>query len=742
MSVISNIIKRIFGKKEESYQEKNELMRFSDQLIIPRMKEYKAQKSMYKKINEYKKIYSNILKQFMSGTRDFKNTEIYDELKMVISLTTQIFVNESDNLLNDTSELKNAINYAKYAIYMTEIEKLKNDLMCRLIALNELGKINGVPKRNFSLFSQELEHLSVGMLSFMLQQEAICIEKENIKTVLHYKKIDENEADNYYNKLLKTAIKVLPFEDINEIRRMKVNKVVQIAMLEKKIEEFFYKHPQYIKSIILRLKTIERKWNLRNLENLSNEVCELENDLNFYERYGGKVDNNSKEKLYLLKFNILANDYTIEKSSLFNSEDPLAYTIYEKEIFKRIELILNNSNPCLCELFEYNKDNFLENVIGKGELKKVNEVLKDIFSEHKGQFKTKNILDNIYILQLLVALDSKDQLIEWFNRKVDRKDFLGEELNNKYFNNNTSITFSNNIPIESICYVILYSEEFNNSLPLVYFYSIEEFNNSLPLVNFYSIIENKLFPRSFEDFDLYRRKTKKNYLPEGIEKIKIIDPTLHKSEDSEMSNEPFTKYLINKMYHKYVIFPKSLKSAAIEGDIFSGIEFQNGVESIKFNGLRLNFIIPPTVKELEIKSEPSAEFIASLGQEYSPVFFTPYLNKEIEYYCIDHGLSYIVFDNYKESLFLKEKKDLINDFIILLPNPCQFVIEFIDKNGESQRILIDRIDEYDLVSYSRRPFNHYLKKISTNEERINDYKDEIKNIMDSISNSRDSNKVL
>ena len=731
MSVISNIIKRIFGKKEESYQEKNELMRFSDQLIIPRMKEYKAQKSMYKKINEYKKKYSNILKQFMAGTRDFKNTEIYDELKMIISLTTQIFVNESDNLLNDTSELKNAINYAKYEIYMTEIEKLKNDLMCRLIALNELGKINGVPKRNFSLFSQELEHLSVGMLSFMLQQEAICIEKENIKTVLHYKIIDENEADNYYNKLLKTAIKVLPFEDINEIRRMKVNKVVQIAMLEKKIEEFFYKNPQYIKSIILRLKTIERKWNLRNLENLSNEVCELENDLNFYERYGGKVDNNSKEKLYLLKFNILANDYTIEKSSLFNSEDPLAYTIYEKEIFKRIELILNNSNPCLCELFEYNKDNFWENVIGKRELKKVNEVLKDIFSDHKGQFKTESILDNIYILQLLVALDSKDQLIEWFNRKVDRKDFLGEELNNKYFNNYTSITFSNNIPIESICYVILYSEEFNNSLPLV---------------NFYSIIENKLFPRSFEDFDVSRTKIKKNYLPEGIEKIKIIDPTFHKSEDSEMSNEPFTKYLINKMYNKYVVFPKSLKSAAIEGDIFFGMEFQNGVESIKFSGLRIDIIIPPTVKELEIKSEPSEEFMASIGKGYSPEFFTPYLNKEIEYYCIAHGNSYIVFDNYKESLFLKEKKDLINDFIILLPNPCQFVIEFNDRNGERQRIFIDRKDEYDLAScfphFPRLRGSYYLKKISTNEERINGFEDEIKKITDSISNSRDSNKVL
>ena len=115
MLKIANIINRIFARKKND--NKHELIRFSDQLIIPRMKEYQGERIIYQKIKEYKEQYSNKLKHFLAGTRNLNNHDLYYELNMVISLTTKIFVNERDKLFEDNSDLRNTINYAKYELY-------------------------------------------------------------------------------------------------------------------------------------------------------------------------------------------------------------------------------------------------------------------------------------------------------------------------------------------------------------------------------------------------------------------------------------------------------------------------------------------------------------------------------------------------------------------------------------------------------------------------------------------------
>ena len=433
---IANIINWIFARKKND--NKHELIRFSDQLIIPRMKEYQGERIIYQKIKEYKEQYSNKLKHFLAGTRNLNNHDLYYELNMVISLTTKIFVNERDKLFEDNSDLRNTINYAKYELYIYEIERLKSDLMYRLIALKELEITNSVPKRNLNILRQEIEYLSVGMLISMLQTDGIKQEKEYIESILQDKKTDENEVDTYYNNLIKPATKVLSFEDINRIKRMKVGKKVKIAILEKKIEEYFYKNPNDIDKLISRLKILEETWNSGVTANLTYLINELEEEFIFYDRYGNTVDDRIKERLYKLKFNIIANDYTLNEYNLLQTEDKLAHDIYEREIDRRIDYIVSGKNPILSDVF------------GNDNIKEALNVLKGVFSGELRIFDSNLILSDIYNLQLLEALKSKDSLANWFKRNVDLKAFLGDEIYEKYFRNTDMVSFRHNLPGEHV----------------------------------------------------------------------------------------------------------------------------------------------------------------------------------------------------------------------------------------------------------------------------------------------------
>ena len=681
MSTLSDLIRKILSKNK-AIENKFEIIRYSDQLKIKKKEEFQSYElaKIEEHITRYSKILKNseLTKRDLTSTRNFDNMDIYNELKRIVSLTTKIFVDEKDKFLEDKSELKKSITSKKYNLYKDEIERLENDLTYRLVALKEICKTKKIKsKRNLELLNQELENLSVGLLSFRFQKEAINMEEENYNTILQNKIIDESEVDSYYNKLLKDSKKVLLFEEINEIERMKIDKIERIAYIEKKLEIFFYNNSKYIDILILRLNKLEEIWNSRVSANLTHSINDLEEDFIFCEKYGVNIDNTLKERLYKLKFNIITHDYKLNESNLLSSEDSDALIIYKNEVFKRIENIIKDKNNCLIEVLNSGD-------LNKNEIKKVKRLLKEIFKDKYNGFKEELILNNIYKLQLLVALDSKEQLINWFKRDVDRKKFLGDEINSKFFKDTMAIIFHDYIPIETICYVYAHSNEPEENFP--------------PLVKLFITLEEKFFSHIIHNKII----CDEFYIPEGIKSIRILDTTLPKYSNPEYAQltelykkDFFSQKLIENMKKRTVVFPKSLKKASIDGNIHYWLEFQNGVESIYYNGFLTGMIIPPSVKKLEIKSEPSKEFESYVDRTIDEIE-SSYLKEEIEKYC-DEGVMdsfMLYFTYYPKSQLLREQKD----FIKTLPNMYKFWIQLYKEDVKSfelkKDIFVPRLVEY------------------------------------------------
>jgi len=441
----------------------------------------------------------------------------------------------------------------KFELYLSDIQKKQNDILCRLVALTELKKKIGLPKKKRNTIEQEIENLTTSFLICMNQKEAILFETESYKTILQNLKIENinrDELENYYQTLKVNASNILNIDDIDV---MTTDLYTKIAILEKRVESYFYKHPEYKEILSERLQGIDLKRSTGILTDLLNEIDQLENDLNFYEKYGKLLDKDIKAKLYKLKFDVVANDYNLFKSPLLekgNSEE--AYDIYSKEVEKRIEDIIRGNNSTLQELF------------GEENAKDVVSYIKNIFTNDSGDFDIKYILNNIYLLQLLVSLNSEEKMINWFKRIADRKDFLGVENNVKYFGNQGPHWFdSERTPWESICYKEqLPIETICNRLSIV-----EDNEQILPLIILYKLLKEKNF---------FKIKREVYYVPEGIEYINTNNRALFGCPEAE----EFSRKIVRDMKGKYVVFPKSLKAIAFTSYNATGIEFQEGVEEI------------------------------------------------------------------------------------------------------------------------------------------------------------------
>lgn len=549
---ILKIIKNIFGINSNSNHDYT-IMRLSDTLNIPSKNAFINCTDMYERIDNYIEEFNQLLKKKIIFTADFNNLELNKELNMLISLTTKIFVNEREKLFEEKSEMKKMILLKKFELYLSDIQNKQNDIMCRLVALTELKSKEVLSKKKRDTIEQEIENLTISMLTCMNQKEGILSETESYKTILQNLKIEninKDELETYYKDLKENASKILHIDDIDI---MTTDLYTKIAILEKRVESYFYKNIEYIKILSSRIENAENKRNQNNFEGLIDEIEQLEQNLIFYEKYGKDLDENLKIRLYKLKFDVVANDYNLFKSPLLekgNSEE--AYDIYSKEVEKRIEDIIRGNNSTLQELFVKENANY------------VISSLKNIFTKDSGNFDIKYILSNIYLLQLLVALDSEEKMIKWFKRIADREEFLGVENNVKYFENQgpkwgdseraawISICYKDKLPIETIC----------NRLSIA-----KDNEQILPLIILYKLLREKYFSNI---------KKEAYYVPEGIEYINTNNRALF----GFPKEEAFSSKIIGDMKGKYVVFPKSLKKIAFTSYNTAGIKFQEGVEEI------------------------------------------------------------------------------------------------------------------------------------------------------------------
>lgn len=632
------------------------LRRLSDYLEIPDKSFFKNDESIYNKIEEYKNYYLQKLKN--PKTRyswELGNKDLNDRRLMLVELIKKIFVDEIDNVLDEENLVKKMVMLKKFEIYLNDIKGIYIDALSRLVALSEIKEEGN--KKGKNIVDSEIENLSISLITLKQQMNAILFETKAYQDVIKNYNIedlsfDENQKiDDEYKKLSEN---VKSFLDVSDIDSLDKDYYTKMAMLEKKLEEYFYTHPEHINSYINEFYEVvsdaayyfEMPFRLNEYKskksdpqiNLTKRIMSIQEQLKIYEKYGRALDTKFKEDYYRNKIKIIIFDNMVNvDTDIFNEYEEEARKTYIAEVEKRIDNIMRGKARF-----------FLDKEKNKEAIKSI----KNIFINSIGNLDAEAILTNNYLLSLLFALNERESgyyvefLNEWFESNVFKEDFVGEKINDKYFDEAPGIIYNSGLPIRTICDVLSAQTDFRKD-------TSENARAISSLVDFYLLINSQLLLRKYND-SIY-------HVPEGIVQMGKHLGGLKNDYLDKLKRE--TKGNLVKM-------PSSLKvfkgNNAISNKI-AELRFSNGTREIDFDCHQIMYIIiPPSVEDLKI------DF------------------KDIKYgssppYCYHRTL---IFLDYEKSSFLNPKNDKdiakANNFFNSLPN--ELWIELHSINGEKKAI--------------------------------------------------------
>ena len=633
------------------------LRRLSDYLEIPDKSFFKNDESIYNKIEEYKNFYLQKLKN--PKTRyswELGNKDLNDRRLMLVELIKKNFVDEIDNVLDEENLVKKMVMLKKFEIYLNDIKGIYIDALSRLVALSEIKEEGN--KKGKNIVDSEIENLSISLITLKQQMNAILFETKAYQDVIKNYNIedlsfDENQKiDDEYKKLSEN---VKSFLDVSDIDSLDKDYYTKMALLEKKLEEYFYSHPEYINRYMEEFRKIasyagnlittpylmERYESEKsNPEiNLTERIMAIDKQIKIFEKYGRPIDPEFKEEYYRNKIRIIVYDNLNSIDvGIFNEDDEQIRNIYREEIEKRIQIIVKHDLELGYSFYQEDNDDFPSCIL---------KLIKDTI----GSFDSDAILLNNYLLSLLFSLDTSlyagYYLNKWFESKVNREEFLGEELNTKYFDNVPGIVFLPELSIKTICEVLKKQTNFKNKLS-------KDTKAISSLVDLYSLA------KSTHAFTMFGRCNDSVYqVPEGIYQIGESD-----------NSSDYLRALKRETKGNLVKMPSSLKvfkgNNAISNKI-AELRFSNGTREIDFDCHQVMYIIiPPSVEDLKI------DF------------------KDIKYgssppYCYHRTL---IFLDYEKSSFLNPKNDKdiakANNFFNSLPNDLW--IELHSINGEKKAI--------------------------------------------------------
>ena len=668
------------------------IRRLSDYLNIRRQSYYKKiDKEMYNKIEEYKKKYMEKLRvSRMRFSWELGNDDINTKMQMAVDLIEKNFIDEMEFVTKEDDEVKKTVMLKKFELYLNDIDRIDRDLTARLVALTEIKEHNILSKKKENILNTEIENLEISLINLRNNTEAImyvtkayqdmikCIRinrlKDKAESVSHAINNQQNKTgsadeerdmsfistdiEELYKNLeekVKTYINTQPIDDLD------VSYYTKMAMLEKRLEEYFYTHPEHINSYINEFYEVvsdaayyfEMPFRLNEYRskksdpqiNLTKRIMSIQEQLKIYEKYGRALDTKFKEDYYRNKIKIIIYDNMVNvDTDIFNEYEEEARKTYIAEVEKRIDNIMRGKARF-----------FLDKEKNKEAIKSI----KNIFINSIGNLDAEAILTNNYLLSLLFALNERESgyyvefLNEWFESNVFKEDFVGEKINDKYFDEAPGIIYNSGLPIRTICDVLSAQTDFRKD-------TSENARAISSLVDFYLLINSQLLHRKYND-SIY-------HVPEGI-----VQMGKHLGG---LKNDYLDK-LKEETEHEHVKMPSSLWSfygnSAINDNV-KCLEFSNGTKEINFDCYRIMIIIiPPSVKDLKI------DF------------------KDIEYglsspYCYHRTL---IFSDYERSSFLNPKNDKdiakANNYFNSLPN--ELCIELHSINGEKKAIYGRKIIE-------------------------------------------------
>ena len=585
------------------------LASYGDLLEIPKREDYNGDLISNAKIDEYKKIFENILYNTNTLTSNYlHNKDFQSEININLDLLMRLSFNiENELYTEDEKNINSLITYAKLQLYLEKIIKLEKEIKYSFIALNELKKellkrfrILHINNRKNAI-NDELNNLAGILCVLNNQKYAIYnkVEALSIEYKTNYKSNNDNvEESKYlrdkYNKLLKYASILLDENYIDEINQYD-SLIIKVAALERLLEVYVYHHKNdidlYKKELTNYKYRIHRNSLIHKKPGITEEEFkELELKMRvFYEFGDNDITKEDITDLYETKFKYRTIDIYYKEETPFvdvkdDKRDFIEYSVYSKIIMNMIEALVRNKN------------NIMSNKIMSSQFKTIDKdfwnKFIELFDDNSGVYNTDDyILSNPLVLSFLLAIYNKNLYSFFSTRKIKTGDYLNTLGNKKdnYF------LLEKEIPLDTYCILM----NIIDSIPDI---NINDFLKSLSY--FEDMLSNiTLFPYFYSlilrDVIVPNRDiNEKNYrLPNGIVKLAKNDLSSNPKDDNAK--------IINKMVSGgsgyNIITPNSLEyfdSSIFSNMVINKLLLNEGLTKINVNSFSIKtkeIVIPSTL---------------------------------------------------------------------------------------------------------------------------------------------------
>ena len=573
--------------------------------------------------------YLGLLKNNIFTSLDLEIDDINEKREMY----TKLLLN---NMMSETKN--NKVLSIKLKSYETDLINLRETLLIRLIALSEIVNQNRFKRRTRDAIISEIGKIQLSLVT--IDSQIVSIHNE-IEAYLSNPQIGL-DLDKRICDLEKLS------EDIVEKCELS-SKEVYIAYLERSLEIYCYKNKEEVNSLKDELDSLRcSEIDDDNINLLKERINSLEKMYKIYYEFDrNTITKDDMYSLYEAKFYIQAYDYS------FTNYDYLEKEVYLDIISKKINTLLNGNSPYILHLVE-NED--------KNKAIKLIQLI-NIFLKEEGQYDFEKILNNKYKLLLLLSLDYKKGLDDFFENTII-------DLNN-------DSVFGRN--------------KFHTHYAIPYIESYEEKYFALSLSSIIKIFSFEMFSWKFSFYDVEVL----------LNLLKDIYDCIYTSSDVYKFPEGVVRYTISTYLYdklkkyKTIIMPKSLKSIEFEVDNSStpnycDLVLQEGTESLMFDYPDFsyystkfgNVTIPSTLKEID----------ENISRYVNNLIFEDYKNSDI-LKCDDLDL----MQNNANALF--KIKGFSEQYMMVKPLYYHLIL----KDGENS---------YDLTSETiiKIPENNYLQK--------------------------------
>ncbi len=622
----------------------------SNSLILPNNLESipmrdKLDDNRIKRLDEIKKKYEDILSQenrSYFNSYNLTNQKANDEMRINFSLFGKLVINHDEvyNLITmeyyekENLYVHNLINPVKIKLYIDAMEELYVSTHLKLIALKEIYDESDrkerifLTKRKKEALVNEIYNLTTNYVIFKNNVYSALVEVETYKKELKdnlyndsdmrtFARFKEDTLSDYKIKVTEYARTLIP-DRLDEIKKQKLNKLEEIASIERELEIYTYNNIKVedLNKELENIDSIPRTAETR--DNLLEVISKLETKfivLNDYGRY--ELD---LRPLYEVKFDILVTDIIGQEYSPFADMPRDRERIFYEDIIAS-RIVTNITGV----------DSLLSQWVGKQNVEFVPKIVKEIKSvlSINGSYDYDFLLNNRMNLSLILSMTSREMAKYFFDNYMLKCTEYGDVLegvsrsSNKdgvsyaFLGINTDL-FSlkpGKMPLISLCKIhsLWYDDEKKEGIEYCGLTSIYDY-----LFNYGDVLE----------------------IPEGIREINI-----YRSDNAKFFT--FLENVRDCINNKELIMPSTLESLSIGYPLLNDTKIPKIVlnEGLKRINGEINFVDLGT-KSLTIPSTLSIYFGGIIFISFKKTAFL--------------SVPELIFTNYESSRILSPNAETVS----------------------------------------------------------------------------------